>query len=51
MAEKNENLQKQRGGKGLAIKGAITKTDTDVPEIPPKHPNAVKLPPKHTYRG
>lgn len=35
MAEKNPELQKQRGGKGMAIKGAVTKTDlTRAREIP-----------------
>jgi hypothetical protein len=30
VAEKNEDLQKKVGGKGIAIKGAVTKADTEM---------------------
>lgn len=31
MAETNDKLEKAVGGKGIAIKGAVTKTDTEQP--------------------
>lgn len=34
MAETNDKLEKAVGGKGIAIKGAVTKTDTEQPRPP-----------------